>query len=111
MYDFLDVACALFKESQFIEDTKGIKTALHYLRTKDGKEIDFLISIEGAATLLLEVKLSDATPARNFDHFAKFLSKTKKIQVVKELVRDKTYSNGLEIRSLIHWLMNLVLEK
>lgn len=100
------VACALLKELQFLEDTQGIKSALHYLRTKDGKEIDFLICIEETATLLLEVKWSDASPANNFHYFAKFLPQAKKIQLVKELAREKTYPDGLEIRSLIPWLVN-----
>ena len=47
------VACALLKELQFIEDTQGKSTSLHYLRTKDGKEIDFLICIEKQVKLLL----------------------------------------------------------
>lgn len=101
------VACALLKELQFIEDTKGMKTALHYLRTKDGKEIDFLICIERKATLILEVKWSDATPSKNFNHFSQFLPHASKIQLVKELTREKTYPDGLEIRSLIPWLVKL----
>lgn len=36
------VACALLKELDFIEDITGDSTALHYVRTKDGKELDFL---------------------------------------------------------------------
>lgn len=74
------VACALLKELNLIEDTKGIKTSLHYLRTKDGKEIDFLICIEGRVELMLEAKLSDETPSANFHHFAKFLPQAKKFK-------------------------------
>lgn len=101
------VACALLKELQFIQDTKGIKTALHYLRTKDGKEIDFLICLEDKPTLLLEVKWSDDSPSNSFKYFDYFLPKAKKIQIVKELSREKTYPNNVEIRSLIPWLINL----
>jgi predicted AAA+ superfamily ATPase len=105
------VACALLKELQFIEDTKGLKTSLHYVRTKDGKELDFLICIEGKITSLLEIKCSDATPANSFHHFAQFLPQAKKIQLVKELKHKKTYPDGLEIRPLIPWLANLDLGK
>jgi predicted AAA+ superfamily ATPase len=103
------VACALLKELQFIEDTKGLQASLHYLRTKDGKEIDFLICIEGEATLMLEVKWSDDTPSNSFKHFSEFLPKSKKIQLVKELNREKTYADELEIRALIPWLATLKL--
>ncbi|HLB42747.1 MAG TPA: ATP-binding protein [Gammaproteobacteria bacterium] len=101
------VACALLKELQFLEDTQGVITGLHYLRTKEGKEIDFLISIERKPILLLEIKWSDVTPANSFHHFNQFLPHVKKIQLVKELNREKTYPNGLEIRSLISWLTKL----
>lgn len=79
------VACALLKELQFIEDTQGTNSSLHYLRTKDGKEIDFLICIEGKATHLLEIKWSDVTPNNNFHHFTQYLPQAKKVQLVKEL--------------------------
>lgn len=105
------VACALLKELQFLEDTKGLRTSLHYLRTKEGKEIDFLICIENKATLILEVKSSDDSPSNNFDHFSHFLPNVKKIQLVKKLTREKTYPNGLEIRSLVTWLAKLNLEE
>lgn len=101
------VASALLKELQFIEDTKGLQTSLHYLRTKDGKEIDFLICIERKPILMLEIKWSDETPATSFYHFSQFLPKAKKIQLVKELVRESTYPDGLEIRSLLPWLSEL----
>lgn len=101
------VSCALLKELQFLEDTQGVHTGLHYLRTKDGKEIDFLISIEHKVKLIIEIKWSDAIPANGFNHFNQFLTQIKKIQLVKELDREKTYPNGLEVRSLIHWLAKL----
>lgn len=101
------VACALLKELQFIEDTKGVQTSLNYLRTKDGKEIDFLICIEGKPVFMLEIKTSDETPSNSFQHFSEFLPKTKKIQLVKECTRETTYPDGLEIRSLLPWLSKL----
>lgn len=104
------VACALLKELQFIEDTQGLQTSLNYLRTKDGKEIDFLICIERKPVLMLEIKWSDETPANGFHHFSQFLPQPRKIQLVKELTREKTYPDGLEIRSLLPWLRNLKLD-
>lgn len=101
------VASALLKELQFIEDTKGLRTSLNYLRTKDGKEIDFLICIERNPTLMLEIKWSDETPVNSFHHFSQFLPEAKKIQLVKELTREKTYPDGLEIRALLPWLSKL----
>ena len=101
------LACALLKELQFIEDTTGEKTALHYLRTKDGKELDFLVCIENRPTHLIEAKWSDGDPAPAFKHFRQFFPEAKQIQLVKELKREMTFPNGLEIRALIPWLVRL----
>jgi hypothetical protein len=34
----------------------------------------------------------------------RYFSKTKKIQLVKELTREKTYPDGLQIRNVVPWL-------
>ncbi|OGT56656.1 MAG: ATPase [Gammaproteobacteria bacterium RIFCSPHIGHO2_12_FULL_42_10] len=98
------VACALLKELQLIEDTQGIRTNLHYLRTKEGKELDFLIFQENKPSHLIEIKWSDDAPGRGFGYFSELLPQAKKIQLVKEIKREKTYPDGLEIRALIPWL-------
>lgn len=103
------VAASLLKELQFLEDTQGVHTTLHYLRTKDGKEIDFLICIEAQPTHMIEVKWSDENPAPSFHHFAANFPQVKKIQLVKALSREKTYPDGLEIRALIPWLVHMQL--
>jgi len=98
------VANALLKELDFISDMTGSKTSLHYLRTKDGKELDFLICVDEKPTHMIEVKVSDSDPAKSFQHFFQFLPQTKQVQLVKSLAREKTYPSGLEIRSLVNWL-------
>lgn len=98
------VAAALLKQLQFLEDTKGIETRLHFLRTKDGQEIDFLITQDQQPTHMIEVKTSDDKPSTAFDYFAKFHPNVKKIQLVKNLKREKTYPNGVQVLSLIPWL-------
>lgn len=105
------VACALLKELHYLEDTTGVKAELHFLRTKDGQEIDFLIAMEGKPTHLIEVKWSDDNPSRAFDHFLQFMGGVKKIQLVKELKREKTYPNGVAVRSLVPWLGKISLDE
>ncbi len=56
---------------------------------------------------MLEIKWSDETPVSSFHHFSQFLPNVRKIQLVKELTREKTYPDGLEIRDLLPWLSNL----
>lgn len=101
------VACALLKELHFLEDSTGIKTGMHYLRTKEGKEIDFLICQESKPTHMIEVKSTDDEPAPAFQHFLKFLPKMKNLQLVRTLKREKTFAEGWAIKSLIPWLKNL----
>jgi predicted AAA+ superfamily ATPase len=101
------VACALLKELQFIEDTTGAKTTLHFLRTKDGKELDFLILQDKKPTHVIEVKTSDDSPAKAFNHFSPSFPHAKLIQLVKTLKREKSYPEGLRICSLVSWLADL----
>ena len=101
------VACALLKELHYLEDIYGVDTNLHFLKTKDGKEIDFVVVINHKIIALIEVKWAEDNPSKQFDYFASVLDGVKKIQLVKELKREKTYPNGVEIRSLVDWLHNL----
>ena len=106
-------ALSLLKELHFIEDTQGKTVALHYARTKEGKEMDFVICIENKPTHLIEVKLSDDSIAPSFSHFLPLFSSMvpiKAIQLVKNCRREKTFPNGVEIRGLIPWLSELKLD-
>lgn len=103
------VACALLKEKHFQEDCLGEECSLHYLRLKDGKEIDFLITRDGNPFLAIEVKWADDSLSPNFAFFDKLLTGTKKIQLVRQLNREKTYPDGAEIRSAHKWLARFTL--
>lgn len=98
------VANALLKELDFLRDTLGETVKLHYLRTKDGKEIDFLICINDQPTHMIEVKTSDDQPSKSFQYFSALLPDTLQLQLVKDLKREKTYPSGVEIRDLVSWL-------
>ena len=102
-------ACALLKEIHYIEDCYGEQAQLYYLKTKDSREIDFFITRNEAPFLMLEVKWADSTPNRNFSIFGKHFPGVKKVQIVKKLDREKTYSEGTEIRSAHNWLADFSL--
>lgn len=102
-------ACSILKEIQFLEDCYGETGRLCYLATKDGKEIDFLITIDEAPRAMVEVKWADAHPSPNFAIFEKFFPKTRKIQIVRKLDREKTYPDNTEIRAAHRWLANISL--
>jgi predicted AAA+ superfamily ATPase len=101
------VACALLKEIQYREDCYGEDRQLFYIKNKDGKEVDFLITENDVPTLMIEVKWSDANLSPNFAGFDKFFPSIRKIQLVKELNREKTYPGGAEVRAAHSWLSGL----
>lgn len=84
------VACALLAELHRIEDTTGKKTALHFLRNKEKREIDFLTIIEEKPTCLVEVKWSDDEISSHFAAFQKYLGNIPAYQVVHDLKRVKS---------------------
>ncbi len=105
------VAFSLLKELHFIEDTTGAKTNLHYLRTKENKEIDFLICIDNKPTHMIEVKSSDDQPTPAFKKFLSYFPDIPAIQLVKNCAREKTYPEGVAVRKLIPWLAEFDLLK
>ena len=90
------VACALLKEVQRAQDVDGADLGLQFLRTKDGLEIDFLITREKQPHQLIEVKWKDASLSRNFKKFL-VTEPLSRIQVVGELAQGKSYPGGERI--------------
>ena len=103
------VACSLLKEMHFREDCLGERWSLHYLKNKDGREIDFLAVRDELAVLMVEVKWGDDSLNKNFALFEKYFKTAKKIQLVRELKREKTYPDGAEIRIAHKWLAQITL--
>lgn len=103
------VACALLKEVQRCQDVAGMELGLHYLRTKDGREIDFLITRDKQPRQLVEVKWTDASLS---PHFSSFLpaAPLRRVQVVGELAQSKSYPGGARIEPAQEYLAGLTLE-
>jgi len=104
------VACALRKELHLLEDTLGRSCLLHYLRDKEGREIDFLVVIDDRPMLMVEVKWSDNALSRKFATFSKYLPGTPAVQLVARLDREKSYDSGARIVKAAPWLAALDLE-
>ena len=104
------VACSLLKELQRVFDTEGIKGSLHFIRTKAGKEIDFLVFIENKS-FLIEVKWQDQSFSSNFKYFFPHFKKAKCVQLVKIFHRAKTTSEGWSLERAIDWLSQMDFSK
>ena len=105
------VACALAKELDRMADTEGIQGNLHYLRTKDGRELDFAIELDERLHSVIEVKLSDDTPSPHFVHFNRFFKNDiQRIQLVKTLRREKEYPTGVKVCLAHNWLADVAFD-
>ena len=104
----LENTCAvcLLKHVQYRQDMAGEDMALHYLRTRDGKEIDFVLTKDGKATHLIEVKLSDDSPSPALRLFAKKVPEAGACQLVQNLRREQQ-KDGISILAAGKWLADL----
>lgn len=100
------VATALLKHVQWQHDAQGREVQLHYIRTKDGAEVDFAISEKNQLTHLIECKLGDDKPHRALKRFAEQHPQTAAVQVVRDL-RHSFEAQGIDIRRADDWLMAL----
>jgi predicted AAA+ superfamily ATPase len=98
------VALALLKEAAAEEDIRGIPASLHYIRTKDKREVDFCYVRDGKPKYLLETKLSDYVISKNLYYFCTRFN-IPGIQLVKNLKRER--QEGIEVRSAHTWLSEL----
>ncbi len=76
------VATHLYKWIQWYHDRDGFDYGLHYIRDKDGREVDFAVRRDDSVLTLLEAKLSDAKPTRSLEYFASKLRPQHVFQVV-----------------------------
>lgn len=100
------VAGMLLKHVHFLQDSAGRTAGLHYIRTKDGAEVDFALSEERTLTQMIECKWSDNTPPRSLLRFAKQFPDTETVQIVYGL-RQEEFRNGIRIADAANWLMGL----
>lgn len=79
------VATHLLKWLHFREDYEGDRCQLHYLRDKEGREVDFVIVVNGEIEELIEVKWSDSTPSRGLKYYQQQLHPPRTTQIVAQL--------------------------
>ena len=107
------VACALLKEIHSMEDCEGFTGRLHYLRTKNGQEIDFLIVLDEKPVLCIEVKTSDSSPSpsKNFSYFGQYLGPVICVQLILNIDLEFDTPDGIQVRDLISFLVTFDLKK
>ena len=64
------LALHLLKQCVYLQETQPSKAFdLHYLRTKDKKEVDFILTKKGNPHLMIEVKTKDSAFSKNLIYF------------------------------------------
>lgn len=101
------VAYSLLKHLNAIEDYEGKRAQLHYLRTKEKKEVDFALVVENSPVTLVETKLSDAAISPTLRYFQKKYQFSA-VQVVKNL-RQESITESIEVRRGFDFLRTLKL--
>lgn len=100
------VACALLKEAHRLEDVEGEKPGIHFIRDKDGREVDFLITMDLQPEHLIEVKWGDNNLSANLQRFLND-QELKRTQVVGALKQAKSYPTGERIVPALQFLQDL----
>jgi predicted AAA+ superfamily ATPase len=86
------VALHLLQRNHFFEDYHGYKMGLYYVKDKNQKEVDFLVTKNSKPTELFEVKIADENISKNLITFAETLKVNTATQIV--LKAKKSWKKG-----------------
>jgi len=99
------VALSLYKHVLEREDQTGREVELHYIRNKDGKEVDFCVVENSCIEKMIEVKATDSRPDKNLMYFRQ-RHPFPAVQIVGTIKRE--YKAGeIEIRHAEKFLQQL----
>jgi predicted AAA+ superfamily ATPase len=84
------VATHLLKKIQFQEDFEGYRQQLHFIRDKEGREVDFLITKDKKPEILIEAKWSDDQISKNLSYYSEKIQPQMSLQLVANLKREYT---------------------
>lgn len=103
------VAFSLLKHARYTKDTEGIALSLSYIRTKDGREVDFAITQNDSLKEIIEVKTSDTTPSKHLAYFASRHPNVIASQIVKETRHKELLSGSVRIMRMKEYLEELMI--
>ena len=103
------VALHLLKACHYWTDLAHGVFDLWFVRTKDGTEVDFLVSRDGEPWMLVECKTGDTAPAPALRRFARELGTKHNLQLVEQEGHDRVYAeHGVRVLSYQRFLAGLV---
>ncbi len=87
------IASALLRWSHFTEDWGQTPLGLHFIRDKEKREVDFLLTLDKKPALLIEAKVADLNPSPQLRYFSEKLGNIPRMVVVARL-NEPGISNG-----------------
>ena len=102
------VAAHLLKWTHYKQDTEGRDCELRYFRDTDGREVDFVVVEDGAPTLMVECKWSDADTDKNLRYLAAKYAQAEAWQLSAVGKKDYIDGNGIRVAPGIVFLRELV---
>ena len=104
----LENACAamLLKHVHFLQDVEGRAASLHYIRDKEGGEVDLVVCRDNVPVLLAECKHADTAVSRMMVNLAAGFPQAEALQVVREL-RQEEKRGAVSIVRAADWLAGL----
>lgn len=104
----LENTCAvcLLKHAQYLQDTTGEDISLCYVRTRDGREVDFALRREDRITMLIEVKLTENKPTPGLLYFNGRIPDAAAFQLVQNLRQEESIK-GVSVVAAGRWLSTL----
>jgi predicted AAA+ superfamily ATPase len=98
----------LLKWAHFLQDYEGLDVDLKYFRTKDGREVDFVVVQEGEPRMFVECKLKarEVNPALRY--LKRKFPKAEAFQVCLESSDDYVTKDGIRVCPAATFLLSLV---
>ena len=100
------VACALLKFCEYQRDTTGKNFALHYFRDREGREVDFVVTLHRRPYWCIEVKGADANLSPSLRYLNQRFKPALSVQLVRTLDRALEI-DGIRIEPLAGWCERL----
>lgn len=100
-------ASHLLKTAHFFYDTEGYKVELNFLRDREGRETDFLLSVNKKPWFVVEIKIGDTEISKNLRYFVEKLKIPFAYQVVKEEGVD-FFQHNIRVINIDKFLSGLI---
>lgn len=99
------VACELLKRYQYLSDRDGYDYQLHYIRDREQREVDFLVTKDDDPHLLIECKLT-SDRSTHLRYFSSKLSCESRVKIVREPKTNYT-KDGIWVVSATQYFSDL----